>query len=602
GLLLFMPASQSCASDQLKALKAFGNIPVLEEGRYKPWDSLARNSLLMIYEKQSFRTDDGKLPAIAWLSELVFSPEAADERYVFRVMHPDVRVLLGDREGEQKYFSFDSIRGSIQELTKQVQAAEKIEAQLRSPYQRAIVKLMRNLNLYQGIKRSILPPDTYSLQEELKVFGEWSSGGVKAFKKHQKEENFQDDSFQRFLRIAAKYQGLGKVSLVRPVPTKDPNQDWFTIWDGLVRSAMISQHPAIIEYYAKLAEYYRSENWEDFSETATALNSAVEKKSPEITSKSSLEAAFNRSEVFYRSSVLYVFAFLLVLVSWLKWEIPLNRLAYWIIVVALIAHTAGLILRMVIQGRPPVTNLYSSALFVGWGGVVIGVVLERLFKNGLGSACAASLGFLTLIVAHNLAGDGDTMAMLQAVLDTNFWLATHVVIITLGYSATFLAGFLAAIFILRGFFTGTLDRKTAEALERMVFGIVCFALLFSFVGTVLGGIWADQSWGRFWGWDPKENGALLIVLWNAIILHARWGKLVKRQGTMVLAVFGNIVTAWSWFGTNMLGIGLHSYGFMDQAFFWLMAFVFSQVMLMLIGMIPAKLWDSLQRQEIESKY
>jgi hypothetical protein len=126
----------------------------------------------------------------------------------------------------------------------------------------------------------------------------------------------------------------------------------------------------------------------------------------------------------------------------------------------------------------------------------------------------------------------------------------------------------------------------------MVYGIVCFATLFSFVGTILGGIWADQSWGRFWGWDPKENGALLIVLWNAIILHARWGGLVRQRGLMVMAVFGNIVTSWSWFGVNMLGIGLHSYGFMDSAFPWLIAFVASQLAFMMIGLLPPHLWRS----------
>ena len=126
----------------------------------------------------------------------------------------------------------------------------------------------------------------------------------------------------------------------------------------------------------------------------------------------------------------------------------------------------------------------------------------------------------------------------------------------------------------------------------MVYGIVCFATLFSFVGTVLGGIWADQSWGRFWGWDPKENGALLIVLWNAIILHARWGGLIRERGLMNLAVFGNIVTSFSWFGVNMLGIGLHSYGFMDAAFNWLILFIVSQVAIILLGLIPLKLWRS----------
>jgi ABC-type transport system involved in cytochrome c biogenesis permease subunit len=202
------------------------------------------------------------------------------------------------------------------------------------------------------------------------------------------------------------------------------------------------------------------------------------------------------------------------------------------------------------------------------------------------------IGFITLLIAHHLSMDGDTMEMMRAVLDTNGWLATHVVCVTLGYASTFLAGFLALTYIVRGAFTRSLDRDTARSLARMVYGIVCFATLFSFVGTILGGIWADQSWGRFWGWDPKENGALLIVLWNAIILHARWGGLVRQRGLMVLAVFGNVVTSWSWFGVNMLGIGLHSYGFMDSAFPWLIAFGASQLVFIMIGLLPPHLWRS----------
>jgi ABC-type transport system involved in cytochrome c biogenesis permease subunit len=173
--------------------------------------------------------------------------------------------------------------------------------------------------------------------------------------------------------------------------------------------------------------------------------------------------------------------------------------------------------------------------------------------------------------------------MMQAVLDSNFGLATHVPTVTLGYSATFLAGLIAAIYLVRTRLFSDVDRDTEKAVGGMVYGSLCFALLFSFVGTVLGGIWADQSWGRFWGWDPKENGALMIVLWNALILHARWAKIAGTTGIMQLAIVGNIITAWSWFGTNMLGVGLHSYGFMDSAFFWLVAFVLLQAALILLG-------------------
>src|SRR5205814_1808620 len=115
-----------------------------------------------------------------------------------------------------------------------------------------------------------------------------------------------------------------------------------------------------------------------------------------------------------------------------------------------------------------------------------------------------------------------------------------------------------------------------------------------------GGIWADQSWGRFWGWDPKEHGVLIIVLWNARILHVRWGGMVKERGLANLAVFGNIVTSFSWFGVNMLGIGLHSYGFMDAAFKWLMMFIISQLVIIGFGLIPQRFWRSYRRGGLPS--
>src|SRR3569623_1726993 len=228
---------------------------------------------------------------------------------------------------------------------------------------------------------------------------------------------------------------------------------------------------------------------------------------------------------------------------------------------------------MALEGRPPITNLYSSAIFIGWGACILGLVLERFWRNSIGLVVSSTIGFLTLIIAHHLSLSGDTMEMMRAVLDTNFWLATHVVVVTLGYASTFVAGLLAIVYVTLGWTTHLLAPNAGatrapsgaavpadlgKSLAKMVYGIVCFATLFSFIGTVLGGIWADQSWGRFWGWDPKENGALIIVLWNSIILHARWGGLVKQRGLMCLAVFGNIVTSWSWFGTNMLGVGLHT--------------------------------------------
>jgi ABC-type transport system involved in cytochrome c biogenesis permease subunit len=260
---------------------------------------------------------------------------------------------------------------------------------------------------------------------------------------------------------------------------------------------------------------------------------------------------------------------------------------------------------MYIEGRPPVTNLYSSALFIGWGAVLLCFFTEKYLRLGVASAMGSLVGFGSLVIAHNLSLDsslnptGDTMEMMRAVLDSNFWLATHVVIITIGYSTTFLAGFLGIAYVCHkvvltmfgssvkyGSKLLSTEKDAQRILGAMIYGITCFSLFFSLVGTVLGGIWADQSWGRFWGWDAKENGALLIVIWNAILLHARWSGTAKIRGISSIAIFGNVVTAWSWFGTNMLGVGLHSYGFMDKAFNPLMYFILSQMIFIGLAYLP----------------
>jgi ABC-type transport system involved in cytochrome c biogenesis permease subunit len=197
-----------------------------------------------------------------------------------------------------------------------------------------------------------------------------------------------------------------------------------------------------------------------------------------------------------------------------------------------------------------------------------------------------------MLIARFLAESGDTLEMLQAVLDTNFWLATHVTCVTMGYVATFVAGILSCVYVVGGVFTPGMRDKWGKMVGSMIYGTVCFAMLLSFVGTVLGGIWADQSWGRFWGWDPKENGAVLIVIWNALILHARWAGLVKARGMAVLGVAGNMVVAWSWFGTNQLGIGLHAYGFDNRLAMGCSLFWVSQGLIIALGCIPTRFWAS----------
>jgi len=389
------------------------------------------------------------------------------------------------------------------------------------------------------------------------------------------------------------------------IPPVDPTQKdaWQNVGASVLSAIRDGDVPPAVAYFARMGTAYGAGHAAGFNQAIADYQQWLKSSFTSELAKGRAEYFYNRIKVFLHATIIYIAAFLLAGAALLTIGLSaplsesLRRSAYYLIGLAFVVHTFGLVFRMMLEGRPPVTNLYSSAIFIGWGTCVLGLILERIYRIGLGSAVAGLVGFVTLLIAHNLALGGDTMEMLRAVLDTNFWLATHVVVITLGYAATFVAGALALAYVTLGVFTPVLARPAGQTtlgrvLAQMVYAIICFAMLFSFVGTVLGGIWADQSWGRFWGWDPKENGALMIVIWNALILHARLGGLVRERGLMNLAIFGNVVTAFSWFGTNMLGIGLHSYGFMDAAFRWLMLFNASQIFIIALGSLPLPAWRS----------
>jgi cytochrome c-type biogenesis protein CcsB len=677
------------AQDKTFAFGEFGKLPVVFNGRVQPMDSLARNSLLQIREKQEANLEPWKgasahlISATEWLANLMMQPTIADQWPEFRVDNPDLIALLKlpgkdlAQHHDGQHFSWEEIRpglGALDAETKRIQT-NGIDASQRNAYEKAVIKFREKLWLYVQLKNTMEPSDldlktevaklqsvSPATAESLPAFntvldsylrlrerkGEDTGTGV------DREVLATQDAIEKFLAVAKTTQAgkeytrddmatvfeeverlSGMISMDTPllIPPHEAglsHDAWkemgVTLLDGLRNGKMDSSVTA----YAALASAFQAPDAQEFNQQLVLYRSALTPNFTKELHKAGSEVFFNRMQPFYNAMIIYILAGVLAMIFWFTFSETTRRTALWLVLLALVIHTTGLIFRMALEGRPPVTNLYSSAIFIGWGACVLGLILESIWKNAIGLVVSCSVGFITLIIAHHLALTGDTMEMMRAVLDTNFWLATHVVIVTLGYASTFVAGFLAIVYIVLGFFTDRLSIKLTagkaaaigatvgaaggalgmvagsavmvksaslgdtfgKSLTRMIYGIVCFATLFSFVGTVLGGIWADQSWGRFWGWDPKENGALIIVLWNALILHLRWGGMIRERGLAVCGVVGNIVTSWSWFGVNMLGIGLHSYGFMDSAFYWLLAFVVSQLALIAIGSLPLRLWRS----------
>jgi ABC-type transport system involved in cytochrome c biogenesis permease subunit len=566
---------------------------------------VARNALLQIRARQSV----GQLSATAWLMETMMNPDAADKLNVFRIDNFELLNMLQLPE-QQKYYSFNQIRPHLDDISRQTQCINNIEDADHTAFERQLLKLDNALEIYQRLKTSLCPPGTENFPAQLAAYEQAVPAGVTAARAREAGKSYDAAALNRLIGFISNYNELSQSAYLLVVPpTQDSGSrdDWQSIGTSLMNVVHGGDIEPAVKDYAAMTTACRQNRPEDFNQALNNYRHWLGERFVPETRHGAQEFFFNEFQPFYKAIVIYVAAFLLAIIALLTFALApklsetLRRSAFWMVVLGSVIHTFGLVFRMWLEGRPPVTNLYSSAIFIGWGCVVLGIILERVFAGGLGSAVAAFAGFVTLVIAHNLSLDGDTMETLRVVLNTNFWLATHVVVVTLGYASTFMAGLLGIAYVLLGLFTPLLKhesgkRELGKALAQMVYGIVCFAALFSFTGTVLGGIWADQSWGRFWGWDPKENGALLIVLWNVIILHARWSGMIRERGLMNMVIFGNIVTGWSWFGVNMLGIGLHNYGFTEAAFKWLVLFATSQMALMILGMLPLTLWRSFKAQ------
>ncbi|CAA6679454.1 MULTISPECIES: cytochrome c biogenesis protein [unclassified Lentimonas] len=583
---------------------SFAELPVQVGGRIKPLDSVARNTLLVLAARQKVVTPEGvTLSPIEWFMDLTMRPELADTYRVFKIEFPDDLGISGLAEQGQRYYAFNDLLPHFDEILR-LYGKINPDPKLRSPYEQQIADLNDGLTRYHRVMHSLHPVGTPErldrLVDEYQTYAASVTPGLAALRQQQAGEDYDAELLGRFIQFGDDYLKLSKTAYLRVVPPPapvDPLDDWKNIGLELLDVMRGDGLSPYVTSYASLTMAYRQNQPEMFNQTVQELRQRFIADFPNDIARVHYEREFNQLQPFYISMQLYVLIFLTVCISWLRWPETFTKAAFWVLLLAFAIHTFGLVSRMYIQGRPPVTNLYSSAVFVGWGAVLLGAFLEKFFKNGVGAAMASLVGFCTLIIAHHLSMSGDTLEMMRAVLDSNFWLATHVVVITFGYSAMFFAGALALIFTCLGLFSKNFDKQSAKSIVSMVYGITCFACLFSLVGTILGGIWADQSWGRFWGWDPKENGALMIVVMGAIVLHARWGGIVKERGLMALAICGNVVTVWSWFGTNLLGVGLHAYGFTSSGFWWTIGFAASQIFFIILVTLPWRYWRSAYGKE-----
>jgi ABC-type transport system involved in cytochrome c biogenesis permease subunit len=608
-----------------EVVQAFTNLPVQEAGRIKPLDTVARYRLLRFHGTRTVLFDNpetgkaDKLSAIEWLLVTWFKPDLSKTLPLFRVDNPAAITEIGgtakDRmegvRGKYTYKDIEPHRAKLIELTDEYRTLEPKD---RTPVQRMIADLGINLLDYEMIashcdlfrapfgvtKPDALPSEiaeaskTGKLEDLLPAVASWlrANGTLPSPFANLEFLSRQHPWLKSF--SAGTFGGImspnPEMSL-RVFPPADMKE---AIWsgpgmivlNGILGSPATEEEKAWLQTYNQL--YLASQDPAQFKPAAIAFKdkianaAAARGEAGTVT----MEASYHRADYFYNGMIWFVAGLLLLGASWLipgaKWDRWLTWATWAAVILATVYTLTGITIRCIIMQRGPISTLYETMVFIAATGALFGIAAELVTRRKLGLLIAtlAGAGGLFLSIQFETADAGDTLVQLQAVLITNFWLATHVPMINLGYAACMVASIVSGIYVIARLFKD-LDQADSRLFLRIAYGFICAGLFLSLVGTILGGIWANDSWGRFWGWDPKENGALLIVLMVLITLHARLGGYIKDLGVHACNLLLGCVTVFSWFGTNQLGVGLHAYGFTDGAWDNIRTYWLSQIVLLL---------------------
>ncbi len=512
-------------------------LPVQDAGRIKPYDTFSKEMLEIVYGKPSFEGHSASEIIFTWM----LSPTAWQEKKIFEVRNHEVLKALG-LPPDQRYFSGDELFANEhfpmvqQELQAKREAKEKL-----TPY-------------FQALQR---------LENQLIVFRE-----------------------------------IAGANMLRLVPPKE-GQTWLSVAElqGDQQAAFSNLTKSFIDRIGAIAQNAPAEQLE---QTAKALDESVLKfrdvaksNNPEVyshDSKVNLEVFYNHFHPFRWAYILYMLASVTVLLVWTMNKPGLMRLGWTFASLGFVLHTFGFIVRMYLMDRAPVTNMYETVVWMSWGAVVFAAILEIIYKYRFIFFAGTLGGMVALIIADSAPAVLDpSLQPLEAVLRSNYWLTVHVMTITISYAAFFLAfvlGDIGLIYYIKG------EEKNVEkikAIASSIYRAMQIGVAFLAPGIILGGIWADYSWGRFWGWDPKETWALIVLLGYLAVLHGRLGGWFRNFGMIAAGVVTFSLVIMAWYGVNfVLGAGLHSYGFGAGGVEYVAAFVVVHFLLVIYASLVRK--------------
>lgn len=491
-------------------------LPVQDNGRVKPFDTFARETLELVYGRETYKPSEStkKIEAHWVVLTWMLSPESWVDRPLFEVKNKEILAKL-KLSSEKRHFSGQELfkAGEFQNLMQELQNKRETKEKL-TPY-------------YQDIQR---------LENQFFVFQEMASGNL--------------------LKVYP-VRGQDAWVSVAQLPTE-------------VQPAFFEISKAIATYLGASAEggneAQQKEAGQKLDQAVLAFKEIARQSDAEhynVDTHMKWEVFYNEFHPFRWAYICYLIASLILLFVWVRGSQSSITSAWIFVWLGFALHTFGFGLRVYLAGRAPVTNMYETVVWASYGAILFSMVLEYIYKFRVMLLGGALMGLFALIVADFAPAVLDpSLQPLEAVLRSNYWLVVHVMTITISYAAFLLAfglGDLGLIYYILG------EEKHADKIQKITTGVyraMQIGVAFLAPGILLGGIWADYSWGRFWGWDPKETWALIALLGYIVVLHARLVGWLKNFGMIASGVITFSLVVMAWYGVNfVLGAGLHSYGF-----------------------------------------
>lgn len=522
--LALLALSGAAAAQADEAADALRQVAVQDGGRLKPLDTFARESARRVGGARPFtggETVAGR-DAVDWLLAMLSEPERWQREPVVRVAHADVRVRTGLPSGRDRYSYAELVQNDrLLEAVASVRARAEREEVL-DPVDQEVAELESVLVLFRGLLNG----------EALRIVPVEGRSGA----------------WMSVADLAPGAEGERLAALRAGVAT------------------VVAGGPGRAAAAAALRDELRATGGTRYPAAGTLDR----------------EVRYNRTKPFRLAWLLFLGAFVVLLAAMPLGSRALGGAGLALAGAGLIATTGGLWLRTVISGRAPVTNMYETVVFAAWGAVALALVFEAVYGGRIAAACASGLAVAALVLADNVPILDGSIAPLVPVLRDNLWLTLHVLTITLGYAAFLLAMGLGHLSL--GFLSFAPGRPVVAVLTRFLYRSLQVGTLFLAIGTLLGGVWASYSWGRFWGWDPKETWALIALLGYLAVLHGRLAGWLGDFGLAMGAVGGFLLVLMAWYGVNyVLGTGLHAYGFGSGGAGWMFAFAALELLVMVLA-------------------